>query len=259
MPSTDVRAIEAATDRGWPAPQHLFGDWLLRFGTSPEVRPRAASYLGRTVDADELLRQTQDVVRWYDRRSLPTYVQIIESPRMQSHSALNAALANSPQFAVQPPSYVATATVGRERANTSARGQCVLEPLERLTSEAIGNTWWDNHELVRSTAQALSVPSTGVRWIVDGRTVGLARAAVADAFVGLFNLFVQEAYQRRGIGSALLSRLLSWGGDHGATQAFLQVLASNVGALKLYERMDFGVAYSYWYFLHGHSTPMSRP
>ena len=40
---------------------------------------------------------------------------------------------------------------------------------------------------------------------------------------------------------------MAWGRSQGARHAWLQVLASNMVARRVYERLGFGTAYEYWY------------
>jgi ribosomal protein S18 acetylase RimI-like enzyme len=72
--------------------------------------------------------------------------------------------------------------------------------------------------------------------------------AVADGhLVGLFDLLVAKDVRRRGYGAQLLRRLVSWGIDRGATQAYLQVQGDNAPASNLYRKLGFQSAYQYWY------------
>lgn len=55
----------------------------------------------------------------------------------------------------------------------------------------------------------------------------------------LMNLAVEPSMRRRGIASDLVGHMLSVGRESGAVRAVLEVRASNVAALSLYERVGF--------------------
>ena len=55
------------------------------------------------------------------------------------------------------------------------------------------------------------------------------------------NVAVRDAYRRRGIGRALLSRILDEGKRSGVPRAFLELRAGNSAALALYEECGFEV------------------
>jgi RimJ/RimL family protein N-acetyltransferase len=74
----------------------------------------------------------------------------------------------------------------------------------------------------------------------------VGRAAVTAApdgtrWVGLSAVHVVEDARRRGLARELCGALLAWGGDQGATRAYVQVLADNAAATRLYESMGFTV------------------
>ncbi len=80
---------------------------------------------------------------------------------------------------------------------------------------------------------------------IAGAAVG--RAAVTTApdgtrWVGLSAVHVVEEARRRGLARGLCSALLGWGGERGATRAYVQVLADNTAATRLYESMGFAAA-----------------
>lgn len=56
------------------------------------------------------------------------------------------------------------------------------------------------------------------------------------------NLAMRPAYRQLGIGTALLTHVLTEARQRGARRATLEVRASNAGARRLYERMGFYVA-----------------
>ena len=52
---------------------------------------------------------------------------------------------------------------------------------------------------------------------------------------------VVEEQRRRGHARTLCAALLAWGGERGATRAYVQVLADNATAITLYESMGFTI------------------
>ena len=57
----------------------------------------------------------------------------------------------------------------------------------------------------------------------------------------ILNFAVESAWRRCGIGAALLDAALQWARRFQATQAILEVRASNLSALRFYERHKFEV------------------
>jgi ribosomal protein S18 acetylase RimI-like enzyme len=58
-------------------------------------------------------------------------------------------------------------------------------------------------------------------------------------WAGLSGVRVAEDQRRRGHARTLCAGLLAWAADHGATRAYVQVIADNSGAIALYEGMGF--------------------
>ena len=82
---------------------------------------------------------------------------------------------------------------------------------------------------------------------LDGVTAGVGLGISRDGKIGLFDIFVEQQFRRRGIAKRLITALESWAAETGADQAFLQVAANNDAAVALYRRLDFEVAYTYVY------------
>ena len=60
--------------------------------------------------------------------------------------------------------------------------------------------------------------------------------------VHINNVAIRPRFRETGFGTALLDRVLREGRALGAARATLEVRASNVGAIRLYERLGFHVA-----------------
>ena len=77
----------------------------------------------------------------------------------------------------------------------------------------------------------------------------VARGAVAGDWLCVTAVTVDDRYRRRGLATAAMNRLGSWGRDSGARSCLLQVVESNAPALALYERLGFTEHHRYHYRL----------
>ncbi|MDZ4763336.1 MAG: GNAT family N-acetyltransferase [Chloroflexota bacterium] len=92
------------------------------------------------------------------------------------------------------------------------------------------------------------VPTTGYAQIVhDGAIIAVGLGVVEDDMIGLYDIVVDGGLRRRGVGRALVSRLLTWGIENSARTAYLQVMDENTPAKALYAGFGFTEAYRYSY------------
>ena len=90
-------------------------------------------------------------------------------------------------------------------------------------------------------------PVTGERYrnyqlSVDGEMAAFAITQVVLDEATLFNIAVDPAYQRRGLGRALLEHVIDEVEKLGVVTLWLEVRASNVAAIALYESVGFNEA-----------------
>jgi len=81
----------------------------------------------------------------------------------------------------------------------------------------------------------------------DGAPLGFALGVVDGDHVGLFDVLVAPTARRRGLARRLAQSIGAWGRMHGARNAYLQVVATNLAALPLYKDLGFETVYSYAY------------
>src|SRR2546426_12222133 len=74
------------------------------------------------------------------------------------------------------------------------------------------------------------------------RVVGFVIARRLAGEMEILNLGVEPVARRRGTATRLLEAALKLGLRRGAKKAFLEVRASNTGAIAFYQRMSFGLA-----------------
>jgi len=83
-----------------------------------------------------------------------------------------------------------------------------------------------------------------VGWVTESERGEIAGFIVARRIANdleILNFAVRPTARRQGIGAALLGEALRWGSAFSAAQAFLEVRASNLAALRFYEQHKFQV------------------
>ena len=79
----------------------------------------------------------------------------------------------------------------------------------------------------------------------SGLSCGLG--VLEGEYIGLYDIVTNKEYRNRGFGTEVMHCLLNWGREHGAKYAYLQVIANNLPAKKLYSKLGFIEKYKYWY------------
>jgi ribosomal protein S18 acetylase RimI-like enzyme len=82
-----------------------------------------------------------------------------------------------------------------------------------------------------------------------GRVIACLLAVYERGYIGLFDLFVDEAFRGKQHGLSLLRRTLSEGVARKCDKAYLQVDETNIRAISIYQSLGFEVTYRYWYRL----------
>ncbi|HXX43524.1 MAG TPA: GNAT family N-acetyltransferase [Candidatus Acidoferrales bacterium] len=80
-------------------------------------------------------------------------------------------------------------------------------------------------------------------WVAeeDGVVRGFLVARRIGGDLEILNFAVHPDSRRRGVGAGLLQQSFAWGKTFGAEKSLLEVRASNLGALRFYEKHGFEV------------------
>jgi GNAT superfamily N-acetyltransferase len=214
----DIRNLEHAAALAWPGVEHEWlSGWLLRFGHGSTRRANSAVPLDVPTGGG-----VGTLIDWYATRGLAPLVaapdRLLRVPPGVPTDAEN--LVMTGDVTTQRPFAV---SIAARPDNEWLRLYRREVPVDVLTAVIDG-------EVAFATAAGAAVGRGAVTESPDGtRWVGLSAVHVADGA------------RRRGLARGLCEALLAWAAERGATRAYVQVLADNTAATRLYESMGFSV------------------
>jgi GNAT superfamily N-acetyltransferase len=241
----DLRRVEEVGLNALQTQRQLFYDgWLLRISPGKARRARSVNaHFGSTLPIADKIRYCERV---YTERDLPVLFRITPFVHPQ---ALPTALAERGYEAFDTTLVQVTPLVRPPDAH-DADGVDVVVPPTDIFADAVallqGATPSQRdayYERMVNTPQA----TRALLATIDGKAVAVGTAMLEDRLAGIFSMATAPEAQGRGIAGALLSRLLIWAWEHGATHAYLQVDSNNRPALAVYRKFDFATAYTYHY------------
>lgn len=239
--STLARRIEdASLNASAPPQQALVDGWLLRLSPGQAKRARCVNALqqGRLPLPDMLARCRAA----FAGAGLPLILRITPF--------------------TQPPDLDARLAVfgwhrfdeTRVMAKPKLDDEPAADPLQALDSSAyaqlVGGLRGSSAEQIAAHAERLR--ESRVRYqafcLRRGATLlACGQIALEDGLAGLYDVFTPAEQRRQGHAERLCRALLATARAQGAVHAYLQVSDDNAGAIRLYERLGFQLAYRYHY------------
>jgi [ribosomal protein S18]-alanine N-acetyltransferase len=125
----------------------------------------------------------------------------------------------------------------------------MAEDLDRvwvLAGESVEAPRWtrQDYERVVQATEPVVLMRCGLVALCGSDLVGFVVASWLreETVAEVEGLFVERTYRRQGFGGALIGACMAWGRTAGASTLRLEVRASNVAALALYQRYGFSAA-----------------
>lgn len=244
----EIRALEAAAAFGWPGMEYEWIDgWLARAGNEYTYRANSAVPLGQHgVPADLTTETLLRIDDWYTLRNLPLRLALPD------------------RLATAPPGWPIereTVVFGLDIENfVLPQGPPMVRfapaPddawLSMYRSQGETPTDQPDSASIREVLTAVHDGELGFASLGVPAPIAIGRGALTTApdgrrWIGLSCLTVAAEHRRHGLGSLVCAELIRWGHGRGATHAYLQVTADNVGAIALYRDMGFLDHHSYRY------------
>jgi GNAT superfamily N-acetyltransferase len=235
-----ILALECRLINAWPSFDYqLYDGWLLRLAKGYSKRANSATPLSRGASLDEGLLAHM-IEHFLAENVRPTF-------RLNSleDDGVDAFLAGQGFQAIEPTSVLARVLPD----------DCTLDPA--MTIEPQATLRW-----VRETARAYGGDKANdeILWKIvmrirqkaafatlhlDERPVAWGLAVLERGWIGLYDIVVEPELRGIGLGRRMVSSLLAWGAEQGASHVYLQVRDDNTVAQGLYRSLELERVYGY--------------
>ncbi|MFJ6083736.1 GNAT family N-acetyltransferase [Streptomyces sp. NPDC092369] len=241
-PAASYEELAHVSSRAWrPVESERLGDWELRAASGFTRRANSVLPLG---DPGVPLDEALDVVRrWYGDRGLPAYIQTATGAE-GTQEALCAELERRGWVReVSAELWIGALAPVADRAE----GGGVV--LSREADEA----WLSRYQRKGVSEVALKVLGSGPSvWFAtvpgEESPAAIGRCVVDGRWASFAAVEVDPSMRRRGLGTVVMAALARRALEEGASAAWLQVEADNVGARALYAGMGFGAHHAYHHY-----------
>ena len=243
-----LRRLEEAAMNAWPALQTVLIDgWVLRFsgGYTKRANSINPTYVGTQETEAELFARIETCEQIYAARGLPAIFRLTS---FDVPAGLDDLLEDH----------------GYRDVDRTLVLRCALAdqslPVDGLiVRETPLDDWLDHYVTFSGAAlDKRDAHAAMLRQITGESLFGLLRdsagspaacglAVQEGSLAGMFDIVTDRTRRRQGFGRELMVGLMTWARDRGASEAYLQVVATNEPAIGLYRELGFTGAYHYWY------------
>ena len=252
---TLIRALETRLINAWPAFEiEVAEGWILRFAEGYSKRANSATPLAPGATLDPAL--VDHIVRAFAERGLDPCFRLtgLEDPGA-------AAVVEEKGFVVFDPSTTLIAPLGAdlERDDESVRIEPAAKPAWIAAAAAAYGGDKANHDRLGRIVRQIREPAAFATLEMDGNPAAWGLSVAERGYVGLYDIVVAPDLRGLGVGRRLVTTLMAWGRDQGATTAYLQVRETNAVAVGLYASLGFTLAYRYSHRVAADPALLRRP
>ncbi|MFW9926695.1 MAG: GNAT family N-acetyltransferase [Candidatus Thorarchaeota archaeon] len=242
---SQIVELEQVAANAWVAHENeRLGGWLLRANSG--VTRRANSVLSLGPPILPLDQAIDKVIDFYKERNLIPRFQMTETSKPQELDRDLSDWGFSVGLQVEVHTAAINHLIKREPMIDVLVSNDITDSWMSVYGEASGyeeSTMDTRRDLMKRTTHYKAFALARI----DREPAGVGFGVVEDKWLGLFNIAVHPSMRGRGVAVALNTALAQWGNQRGARSAYLQVESENLPALKLYSKLGFEHAYTYWY------------
>jgi ribosomal protein S18 acetylase RimI-like enzyme len=239
-----IRIEEAGLNALQTQQQLFFDGWLLRVSPGKAKRARSVNpHFGSSLPLDAKIDRCEGI---YAARGLPALFRITPFCKPAD---LEPALERRGYVVFDPTLVQAVKLACAPTAARSADVQIVAPPIAEFV-DAVAELRASSPAERAAHRERLAFTPLATYAVIaslDGRPAACGQAALDDGFAGIYDMVTAPALRDRGIATTIVTELLGWARERGASHAFLQVNDDNAAALAVYRRFGFETVYRYHY------------
>ncbi len=240
-----AQTVEEISLNAWPALQTMLLDgWLLRFANGYSRRNNSVNALfAGQLPLPEKIARCEAIFR---RQGQPPTFRM--TPFSQPDD-LDAALAARGYDKISPTSVQGATLAQLPPAGSSITVRRRFAPDDAwvVAYSQMNQVRAGKEETLRQILDHIPLDACYASIEQNGEMVACGLGVLQEQFVGLFDIVTHPAQRGRGLGKAIVLDLMQWAAENGAARAYLQVVADNAPALRLYAGLGFIELYQYWY------------
>jgi ribosomal protein S18 acetylase RimI-like enzyme len=236
---------ERRANASWPAVvTEPLGDWLLRASGGFTSRANSVMAVG---DPDRPFEEAlAAVAAFYAGQGLPAWAQVVVD------GDVHRSFADAGWVPARPgedDSHFQLASVSQALRSARRLLPSVVPTVSMGTTADAAWLEGDDRALSHGEAaiQVLEGPADVAFAKVGDPVTAKGRVAYADDWIGITDVTVSPEHRREGLARVVMTALLEWGAERGATTAYLQTRGDNPAALALYDALGFVTHHTYRY------------
>jgi len=243
MSLPDPQDLEPITARAWPAArQRRLGDWTLYATDGHSLRINSCWVAGEpSLGLGAALDQVE---AWYGGQGLSA---IFKCPYGAGSADPLAKALTDRDYVCGKETLVMVGPVADAPVDGDVTVSSTLDGVFGAVFAATAIDPADSAERLAALGR-IEAPRFFARLEVEGQAAAIGASAVEGDWAGIFGMRTAPSHRRQGYAARILATLLAKARQAGATKAYLQVEAANVGAIPIYQRAGFEVAYRYYYW-----------
>jgi ribosomal protein S18 acetylase RimI-like enzyme len=239
-----ILKLEEISLNAWPALETIQLDgWVIRYANGVTKRSNSVNPIYEsTLD---LAKKIDFCEKFYRSKAIPVCFKITD---IAQPSGLDDILEDR-GYAHKFDVLIQTMDIGKLTGNIDKNIHLLEETDDRWLDHYIqmnGSKPTDK-PVYKQIIDTILLPKCLFLLTINEVVIGCGLGVVEEKFIGLFDIVIDPQYRNQGFGKLLVGNILKWGKSKGAERAYLQVLADNAPAIRLYEKVGFKEEYSYWY------------
>ncbi len=235
-----IAEIEKSSLAGWPAiEEEEYDDWVLRASSGYTGRANAIVPLkpGK-IAIEEKLNYCE---LWYKRRGLPAVFKLTKS------SDFITPYLDIREYGSRPPVNVQLLDLNRLTTNVDIVPLMLSvdewnEAYQRITNQSDVNL-----AIHASLLNRIKQDTDFAVIMLNDNPVSCGICVYHDKYAGIFDIYTSPESRRHGYAGNIVDYFNNTSKDRGIQYTYLQVIADNLPAVTLYDKIGFQTKYQYWY------------